>query len=444
MQENTREIALNILERVEKGAFSTSLLTSLQNKHKLSRRDRSFVNELVSGVLKNKIYLDNIISNFSKRDFNDIETRVCIVLRLGVYQIIFLRTPDYASVSSTVSLVDGKNKRGFVNAILRKVSRKWRDFEIPSLEDNPVEHISIKTSHPPWLVKKWIEFYGIDETFRLCNSNNEIAPLSLRVNRLLTDRESLKERLSEIGIKTINSTLSPYGLIIEEGAGLLFNSKPYYDGFFYIQDISAQFPPLLLNPQVDEKIGDLCCGLGGKTSYLAELCNNRCDITAVDTNQPKLDKLKENLIRLKITSVQTRNSNILDMQDTNFDAILLDVPCSNSGVLRRKPELKYRLSEDKIKELVGLQKILLHKAWGFLKNSGRLIYSTCSILEEENWGVVKSLLEVEKDIKIIDPGDILPQLFKEYPDTDYKRGITLYPHINNTDGCYFIGLKQIT
>ena len=396
-----RAICLDILNRIKKADLHPDrLLTdSFKRYRHLTSLDRSFLTELTYGVIRWEGKLDWVIQQFSKMPFEKIELETLNVLRLGLYQLLFLsRTPSSAAVNESVELakrIRGKGGAGFVNAILRSAIRQKDEIHYPDISKNPALHISVVQSHPIWLVQRWIKEMGIEETLKICLFNNQISPLTLRTNTLKIDRKMLMEKMQG---KELNPSPTPYS---EEGI-LLTDPPPtselpfFKEGFYIIQDESSQLVAFLMDPKPGEQILDACAAPGGKTTHMAQMMGNQGKIYTLDISREKFVLIEEMSRRLGIKIVETIKGNAAKPlsipQGLKFDRILADVPCSGFGTLRRNPDLKWRRGEGDIKRLSELQFSILENLSFYMKEGGVLIYSTCTIFHEENEDVIEKFL----------------------------------------------------
>lgn len=434
--------ALKILVEVEKGKFAQGLIDDIFNRGDWEEKDRRLLNELVLGVIRQKGLIDWILNQLVKQNIEGLDSHLLNILRLGIYQKKFLKKiPDYAIVSECVDLAKSsgrKKEADFINAILRNFLRDTPKIVFPDKFKEPALNLAIKFSHPRWLVERWLKRFGLEKTELLCEFNNQVPPLTIRVNTLKTDRHTLQKKLEKEGCKIKPTEFSPEGLRLLSGANI-FQHPLFYSGFFQVQDESAMLVSHLFSPKKGEFIVDLCSAPGGKTTHLANLMRDEGEILALDVKQEKLEKVKENSQRLGIKSIKTlllRGENISSLK-RNPEAILLDVPCSNLGVLRRRVEARWRIKPQKIKELKKKQLELLMESAAVLKKGGRLIYSTCTITPEENEEVVTEFVKNSKQIKI---DKDCPLFLKQFQGRDGF--IRLYPESFDMDKVFMAKLVK--
>lgn len=435
---NAREIALRILMEVENGAYADRALGLALSEVDLDSRDRRLVTELVNGGLRMRGHIDWILNLFARGGIERFAPQVRNCLRLGVYQIIFLdKIPDAVAVNETVVLAKRFGHQGvadFVNAVLRKVV--GRGFPYPSLASDPISHISVLYSHPQWLVRRWVNRSGVEETIELCQANNRVPDIVLRVNLLQVSLQEAMAVLAEGGLEPRQGQYLP-GYIHVDQAGELLRHPTFEKGWFVAQDESAGLATLLLDPQPGERVLDLCSAPGGKTVHTAQLMRNQGRIVAVDINGERLGLVDENCRRLGVEIVETVQADGTQLSAEPFDRILVDAPCSGTGVLARRADARWRKTEKQIRELTEVQKRLLDHAVQLLKKDGILVYSTCSIEEEENEDVMGAVLEQHSELVVEDAAPFVP---KELVGPD--RSVRTLPHRHGVDGSFVVRMRK--
>ena len=393
-----RNLAVKVLYRIdEEKAYSNIVLDEVLNlnREKLTNKDIGFISELVYGVTTWKLTLDCIIQKYSKIKLKKVSPIVKNILRIGSYQILFLdKIPKSAAVNESVNLCKKYSQKstGFVNAILRKVDKQ----DLVELENiqNDVERISKTTSMPEWIVKKLIDELGKERAEEVCRNSNIRPKISVRVNKLKTTKEELIKRLEEKGIEIENGNLEDF--IYLNSVKNITNLEEYKDGLFTMQDESAALTALILEPKEGENILDCCSAPGGKTTYLAEIMNNKGEITAWDLYESRLKLVDENAKRLGISIISTKVNDATILREDcveEYDRVLLDVPCLGLGVMRRKPDIKWQREEKDVEEISNLQLNILEICSKYVRKGGRLVYSTCSILKEENDDIIDKFLK---------------------------------------------------
>lgn len=401
--ENSRRIAYQILGDYTPQKTNLSLLINeILSEYKTT--EKGFIRGLVWGVVRHLNTLDFIINSLLKKS-SAIPPQVRNALRLGIYQLLYSsdQVPAYAAVNESVAIIAGsknKSKKGMVNAILREVERKKDSLIWPDEKKDPVKYISIKYSNPEWLTARWLKRFGRDKTIKLCELNNAVPNLCIRVNLLKISRSDLKAELEKENVLSCETQYSP--------CGLMFSSNPeieklesYRKGLFVVQDEASQLVSLMLDPQEGETILDLCSGSGAKTTHLAQIAKNNAQLISVDNSKKQLYRLNDNIRLLGIKNVKILNTDAMSLRDIKADRILFDSPCSGLGVIRRKPDIKWnRQEEDIVSRYPKLQKEILFHCAGLLKNGGVIVYSTCSIEPEENEEVIKEFLDKHADFTL--------------------------------------------
>lgn len=440
MKTNPRFIAVDILNRIdETGSFAEPILASHLSRNIFNNiHDRRLLTQLVYGTLRMRGHLDWIIQRLYSGRLKSMDVGIKNILRTALYQLMFTdRIPEFAAVDEAVKITKKRypGRTGLVNAILRNAIRKKDEFEYPDIDKNPSSHISIVHSHPLWLVEKWTEIFGAGETLEICKTNNENPPFTIRVNRLKTDRDELLKTLSADGFSVQPAELSPDGIILSNPPVSVRETKYHKMGHIQIQDEASQLISHLVNPKPGEKIMDICAGVGGKTTHMAEMVQNNANILALDISHKKIGALKEMSERLGVTIIDTLVGDATSEPEKTlhgkFDRVLVDAPCSGLGTLRRNPEIKWRMLPKDLKSFPPLQKKILNSAGRYLKMGGVLIYSTCTIMPEENEEVVETFLTDNPDFeRIHPPASIISKM------TDNEGFFRTYPHHHGTDGFF--------
>lgn len=404
--DKVREITLKTLYKIDKEkAYSNIALDEELNKNrkKLEERDIGLISEIVYGTVTWKLTIDEIIKKYSKIKLKKYSPWILNIMRIGVYQIVFLdKIPKSAAVNESVNLCKkyGPKSSGLVNAILRKVEKDdLKDFE---KIDNDIERISKNTSMPEWMVEKLVEENGIEETERICNNSNTKPNLSIRVNKLKTTKKELIKKLNDKNIIAKEGNLEDF--IIVEKLKNIEELPEFKEGEFTVQDESAGLVSLVMAPQEGECILDACSAPGGKTTYIAELMENDGKILAWDLYKHRTNLINQNSKRLGINIIETKEKDASQFDENminKFDKILLDVPCLGLGVIKRKPDIKWQRQESDIEEISKLQYQILDTCSQYLKEEGELVYSTCSILKEENEEIIEKFLRNNKNFQII-------------------------------------------
>ena len=390
------DIIFNILKAV---IYRDEKSSDMINIYAGKEDNLSLITKTVYGVLENKIYIDYMIRKLSDIRLKKIHKNVLVILEMGIYNIHFLETKDYATVDNLVDLTKSKNKKstGFVNAILRNFIRDEK--EIATIyEKDDIKSLSIRHPLPEEITRYIYDFYGIDYTKAYLRDADRIKDLSIRVNLLKTNRDDLKNKLIEEGFIIEEGKISPRSLIVKNPQGLVKN-KLFKEGLFTIQQEASMKTVEVLNPKDGSKILDLCAAPGTKTSYLAEYTKNTGEIIANDISKAKNKLILENIARLGLRNITLTNydaSSYVGEFENRFDYCLVDAPCSGLGVVGRKPEIRYNRTKETIVRLAELQKEILENAIKYVKKGGYLLYSTCTIGPLENRDNFKYLTDNEK------------------------------------------------
>jgi len=436
-RDKPREKALEILCRVETGAFADALLD--RARQAFDARDSAFILELVYGALRNRTLLDWTLDQFSAQPLAKTDAETRNILRLGAYQMLFLdKVPVHAAVNTAVDLArDHGNKSSYVNGLLRNLDRKRASIVGPG-QDDPVKKLSILHSHPEWLVMRWVKRFGEETAEKLLRENNRPAPLIVRANTLKTTRGRLKASLEAEGAAAIETAYSAAGLEIISSPGLR-SLKAYAQGWFMVQDQAAQLIGLMLGPRPGETVLDACAAPGGKATHLAELMENRGSVIALESDQDRLGRIRENSARLGITIISPVRGDATKYQEGRFDKILIDAPCSGLGVLRRHPDGRWNKNEKTIGERAVLQRGILENCASLLNPGGALVYATCTTEPEENENVINSFLAKHNEFAIEGPQQFLPASTARF--VDDKGFLRTFPDEPAMDG--FFGVRLV-
>ena len=433
--------ALRILVRVEQDrAFADIVLEHALDHARLEQRDAGLCTELVYGTLRWRRNLDWRLGPHLNRPLDKLDPWVRSLLRLTAYQLFFLdRVPRWAAVDEAVSLAKLKSRKPgppeFVNAVLRSLTRATAAPPLPAL---PNEAIAVRAAFPDWIAARWIARYGPEEALALMLASNERPPTTIRVNTLRITRDALGMRLRDEELaETRPTALAPEGLTVERGA--VGRWSAFTEGWCTVQDEASMLVARLLDPQPGEVVADACAAPGTKTTHMAELMRNRGRIIAVDPQAARLKLVGRATSRLGITIVEAHMGSVSSQAGrwrAKCDRVLVDAPCSNLGVLRRNPDVKWRRGEEDLRRLQEKQKTILGAAASMVKPGGRLVYATCSLEPDENEAVVSSLPGYGVQWQP-DP----PEGFPVAPDA--AGFLRLFPHVHGTDGFTAIRLRKV-
>ncbi len=393
---NVRRAALDILMRMEKDegeGYSNRLIDSAISKYAFEGADRALLSQIVSGVTERRITLDYIIQKFSKAPLSKLDRDALCLLRMGIYQLRYLdRIPSHAAVNETVNLARSRS-RGFINAILRSYLRT-DEIKFPEKPDDL--RLSVAYSAPRELCARFISIFGVKESEKILASFLETPALTLRVNTLKTTRDELISQLESEGFECEPTATSPYGIRVN-GSGL---PSAIASGLCYVQDEASQISSLVLDPQGGDKLLDACACPGGKSHSAAMLMNNTGSITSRDLHASKLPLISSGAERLGISIIKTEERDSSVPSGEKYSKIICDVPCSGLGVAAKKTEIKYRPLA-KNAELPPLQYNILCAVSQSLEVGGTLVYSTCTILPDENEKIVEKFLSEHKDFESV-------------------------------------------
>lgn len=436
-----RALALGILCRVEEDrAFADLALAAALERGRLPPRDRALVTELVYGTLRWQRRLDWVLAPHSRRRLDRLDPWVRNLLRLSAYQLHFLdKVPAWAAVSEAVALArerDRGHAASFVNAVLRALAAGGA--ALPSLPDDPVEAEAIHLAFPSWLARRWARRLGLPEASRLMAALNERPAVTVRANLLRCSREALAERLArEEGATTAVSGLTPEGLRIESPHPAS-RFRSFREGWFTLQDEASILIGRLLGPRPGETVADVCAAPGTKATHLAALMENRGRIVAIDPHPGRLRLVGQAAARLGADIVEAHAGTVEALAPSfagRFDRVLVDAPCSNLGVLRRSPDVKWRRTETELPRLAERQRSILAAAARMCRPGGTLVYATCSLEPEENQEVVLPFLRAHPGWRL-DPPEAFP-IPLEPPGV-----LSCLPHRHGTDGFTAFRLRQ--
>ncbi len=424
--DNNRKTAYQTLLDVEsKKAYSNIALN-----HKIAVNKPStpaFVRELVYGVLERKLTLDYYIDQLLTEGIDSLKTPEITILRMGIYQLGYMeKVPEYAAVSECVDLAKKycKGRAGLINGVLREYQNKKIYLTLPARDEDEIKYLSIKYSYAPWIIELWLKYYSMSFVEQLLEAGNQTPPLTVRTNWLKIRKEDLKKAFRERGFEVEDGKLAQNALNVK-GSKVL-DSELYRYGLFTPQDESSMLVSEKIGVKQGDLVMDVCAAPGGKTTAIAERMNNTGKIIASDIYRRKLDLVDKEAKRLGITNIETRSWDATRVDSTmvkKADKVLVDAPCSGLGVVRRKPEIKYReLSED-IMMMPKKQADILSASSSYVKPGGTLVYSTCTINPEENEKIIDQFLKRNRDFEKVER-------------------TLLLPNVNGTDGFFICVMKR--
>lgn len=439
--DRVRELAMQVLQKVHiEGAYANVVLVETLREVQLSERDRRFLTELVYGVTKAGVSLDYMIGRYVA-DLRKAQPAIRELLRLGFYQIFCMdRVPPSAACNTAVELAKKHGRRGaesFVNGVLRAALREPERAAFPDGRD--ARSLALRTWHPQWMVERWIRTYGYERTEELCRCNNTSAPLSMRVNTLRTNRDALMEQLAAAGAQVRASAWVPDGIVLD-AHGALDELAALREGLAQVQDESSMLVAHILGAEPGMTVIDACAAPGGKTTHIAQRMENRGRILAFDIYEEKIRRIERNAKRLGISIIEAHLSDACEIGAVyagQADRVLVDAPCSGLGVLRRKPDARWKKSARDAKTLPSLQHAILESAAQTVKKGGVLVYSTCTMEECENAAVVNAFLETHTDFALEEMGRFLPV------QKTAERMVQIMPEADGPDGFFIARMRRL-
>ena len=439
-----RQVALSVLQAVQGGAYADVALHRGLAKTELSERDRRFVTELVYGTVRQQRTLDTLIDRLGSRPAEKQPPKLLLILRLGLYQLRYLQSPS-ATVNTSVELAKANQLgrlSGVVNGLLRQYLRLTEAGEdLLALPEDPVKALGIRYSYPDWVVNLWVQQVGLEEAEQLCQWLNQPPHLDLRVNQQQTTIATVQEAFAAVGIETQPIPGVANGLRLPYHRGAVTQFPGYGQGWWTIQDASAQLVGQLLDPQPGELVLDICSAPGGKATQLAELMGDTGTVWACDRTPSRLKKVRENCQRLRLSSLQIHTGDSRDLHPFygRADRVLVDAPCSGLGTLNRHADARWRQNPSSMAALTQLQHELLWEGARCIKPGGSLVYATCTLNPAENEEVVKKFLKSHSGWMIQPPqGQWVSQL-----DAEPSGWIKVWPHRHQMDGFFMVKLQKL-
>lgn len=438
---NSREIIVNVLGNVfNEKAYSNIVLNKTLNKAEISAKDKAFITEVVYGTVKYRYTVDVILSHYVKKGFKSVEPYVLNVLRSSIYQIRYLsKVPDFAVVNEAVEL-SKKHSSGkvakFVNGVLRNYLRN-KDEEY--VKGNIEDILAFKYSFPRWMVKFFMNDFGKEKCEIILKGLNQVPGVTVRVNNIKKSYEQAYSELSELGYTIEEGEICPEALRIIKGKSIE-NNPLFKEGCITVQDESAMLVGMVMDLEENMTVIDLCSAPGGKTTHMAEIMNNTGKILAFDIHENKLKLIRDNSERLGINNIE---ANTLDASEFHEDLegvahrVLMDVPCSGLGIIRKKPEIKWNKNKNELKDLVNIQRKILKNGSRYLKKGGILVYSTCTLNKEENEKNINWFLKENPEFKLekIYVGDLDNLIYHQ------EGYVTILPN-KYMDGFFIAKLKK--
>ena len=443
---NPREVSASVIMSITKdGEYNNiALRRALKENGAMSDKDKAFVTETVNGTLRNIFYIDYIINAVSTVNTEKIKPWILAVLRISVYQMIFMKVPQRAAIDEGVELVKNKSfgkLAGFTNGVLRSISRDLESIAMPDKEKEGAMYLSIKYSHPLWLVKMWLSQYEFEFVEELCQANLETPRVTVSANTLKVSKNELKEKFAKENIEVEDTKYIKNSLSLKKVSDMT-KLKTFNEGLFHVQDESSAIAIEILGAESGETILDICAAPGGKSFLIAEKMGNKGKVISRDIFQHKLDLMKDTSDRLGIDIIDTELKDATHhyAEDENkYDRVLIDAPCSGFGLLRKKADIRLRRTGDDIDSLVSMQRQILEVSSSYVKTDGVLVYSTCTICKKENIGNIKWFLD-NFPYALEDISQLLPEgLTDENSSNGY---VNLFPNVHGTDGFFIARFRR--
>lgn len=439
---NVRRLAVQALVEIERNkAYANLVLQHYISEHVLTDVNRRFLTELVYGVVRRKNYLDAIIVGLTKRPLKKLSPLAHQIIRLGLYQIIYLdKVPESAAVNESVKLAKKmiRGLEGFVNGVLRNYLRNTDSFTIDELAHSETERLAYIYNQPTWLLERWLKEYGEESTIGLCEWFNTSPRLTARVNTLKTTTEAVVEEMRAAQWIVEVSDKLDTAIYIDRHMGPIDESKWFKEGLITFADLASMMVAFAVAPKAGDSILDCCAAPGGKSMHMASLMDNKGQVIANDLHEHKLALMENNARRLGLTNVSFSNVDATDLPEkwyNQFDKVLADVPCSGLGILQRKLDMRWEKEEEQLDRLPSLQLEILNSAAKTVKPGGILVYSTCTINKKENEDVIQEFLHKHTEFVLEDAAPLLPFII-EGP------MINLWPTRHNMDGFFMARLRK--
>ncbi len=440
MANTPRELAFKTLLSAEKDTSRSidDLLGNALGNSTLPPPEKRWVMELVYGVTRLKLQLDGWIQFAFKGRYKKAQHAIKVLLRMGTFQLKYMHTSEHAAINESVDLckrVKQRQAANLVNAILRKLQKLNLEQILAPIKDD-LKRLSIETSHPEWLLERWLTRYAVEDVIQFCRHNNNPPKIWNRRNALKVSTADFEAFLEKEEVEFHQSDLLSSFYMVEN-SGKLLVSQAFRSGWFSYQDLAAGMVASLLAPKANETIVDACAAPGGKMAFLSELSGGDAIIKACDASSSRLNRVYENIKRLDLPGIEVKQLDAAIDKLPEADGILLDVPCSGTGVLNRRPDARWKRQPTDTESLVDIQTKILKNSWGSLKPGGVLVYATCTLEPEENWGVIDAVLKQLEDAEI---EAIDNEKFKPY--IDERGAFSTLPWQDNMDGMFAVKIRK--
>ena len=432
-----RSVSIDLLIK-----FDEEKTLNYSSANALEPRERAQVREYVQNILRKRSYLDFVLGEFSSIKMDEMKPTLKNILRLGLYEMLFMDgTPDYASLNEAVDIAKlrlGHKSGDLVNAILRNIQRDMGNLPKPAFEDR-TKLIATTFSHPEWMVKRWVDQFGEREAFQIMQANNKRPNYYVRVNNMRTKADNFKLRMDKSDIAYEESDWLPDYFKVDTVQP--FIAKEWLKrGVCLVQDIAAGFAPVILEPLPGESIYDICAAPGTKSIVMSDMMNAEGSITAIDISSDRLERLAESALAYNAENIKIFRADARDLSLKLADGVLLDAPCTGTGVLSKRADLRWKRTPEELENSVKLQEELLEEAANQVKKGGRLVYSTCSLEPEENWEQVQKFLDkMDDNFELEKLDEFLPEEVLVEDGYAYQT----FPHKHGCDGHFGVRMKRV-
>ncbi|NQV41840.1 MAG: 16S rRNA (cytosine(967)-C(5))-methyltransferase RsmB [Candidatus Marinimicrobia bacterium] len=440
MANSPRELAYKALLSAEKDQSTgiDEILSNILQQGELTQQEKGWIMELVYGVTRMKLQLDAWIQIAFKGRYRKAQHALKCLLRIGVFQLKYMQTSEHAAINETVALsrrVKQSQASGLINAVLRKIQSLELE-DVLTHHDDDLESLSIKTSHPQWLLEKWVSRYTPEDVFALCSHNNRAPKTWIRRNVQIVGAEAFEAFLDGLEIKHEKSQVLDVFYEIES-ASTLFSTKEFHEGWFSFQDLAAGLVASIVEPEPGDTIVDACSAPGGKMAFISELSGGQAKIIACDASHSRLSKVRENILRLGLKQIEVLELDAAVAPLPVSNKILLDVPCSGTGVLNRRPDARWKRQASDITSLIGIQANILTNSWKYLAPGGLLVYATCTLEPDENWELIDSVLAHldQASVEAIEHENLKPYI-------DERGALSTLPWRHDMDGMFAVKIRK--
>ncbi len=446
-----RQLARMVLDRIEADeAYANLALADLLRRYPhMDPRERAFCTELVYGVIRHLLKLDYILGRLLSRPLKSLKLPVKNILRMALYQLIYLpEIPERAVIHSAVQQIKESKYAGLaglVNGVLRNYLRNRREIPFPDPQKEHLSYLALEYSTPEWLIRRWTDQFGAEKAERIAKAGNERAPFTVRVNRLRAEVTWVRAGLDEAGFRAEAGAVLPEALVLKEVPQPIENTDFYKDGQLIVQDESSMLVAHLVDPRPGETVIDLCAAPGGKSTHLAELMDDYGHIYSIDDHPHKVELIRQNAERMQLHSIHPCLGDAREFQlpgGGQADRVLVDAPCSGTGVLRRRVDAKYRKKPEDIRQLAALQRQILERAIQLVKPGGCLVYSTCTLEREEDEAQVEWLLNQYPEYRVEDYRPFLPNRLQEFLDEPNRPWAKVLPDSRGGDGFFLCRFRR--